>query len=95
MMLSGLHGYSLGVMIVPLEQELGWTRAQISAGPLIISCIGLFAGPVVGLGIDRIGPRPIAIAGVLSTCSAIAFLATTTSDVEYRGGCAGCCSGWR
>ncbi len=82
MMLAGVYGYSLGVMIVPLEQEFGWSRAQISAGPLIVSCIALFAGPVVGLGIDRIGPRPIAIAGVLLTCSAIAFLATTAAAVE-------------
>ena len=82
MMLAGVYGYSLGVMIVPLEQEFGWSRAQISAGPLIVSCIALFAGPVVGLGIDRIGPRPIAIAGVLLTCSAIAFLATTAAAVK-------------
>lgn len=82
MMLSGLYGYSLGVMIVPLEQEFGWSRAQISIGPLIIACMGLLAGPVVGFGIDRIGPRPIALAGVTLTCGALAFLATTSAAIE-------------
>ncbi|MGE3690932.1 MAG: MFS transporter [Novosphingobium sp.] len=82
MMLSGLHGYSLGVMVMPLEQAFGWTRAQISIGPLIISCIGLVAGPIVGAGIDRIGPRPIAMAGVALTCAAIAFLSTATASIE-------------
>jgi len=82
MMLSGLYGYSLGVMILPLEQEFGWSRAQISIGPLIISCIALLAGPVVGIGIDRIGPRPIAIAGVALTCAALAFISTTSPAIE-------------
>ena len=82
MMLSGLYGYSLGVMLVPLEQEFGWTRAQIAIGPLIVSCIALVAGPLVGMAIDRVGPRPIAMAGVVLTCCAVAFLSTATSGIE-------------
>src|SRR5262245_39125735 len=39
--LCAVHGYSLGVMIIPLEQEFGWSRAEITTGPLIISFIAL------------------------------------------------------
>ncbi|MEZ5734523.1 MAG: MFS transporter [Novosphingobium sp.] len=41
--LCSAHGYSLGVMILPIEQEYGWSRAEISAGMLILSLIALVA----------------------------------------------------
>ena len=47
-MLASSHGYSLGVMIRPLEQEFGWPRAQISAGFVFIAILALLAGPIIG-----------------------------------------------
>ena len=79
--LCAVHGYSLGVMIIPLEQEFGWSRAEITAGPLAISFIALLCAPLVGLAIDRFGPRPIGLFGVLFFCAALAFASTTTSDI--------------
>lgn len=80
--LAAVNGYSLGVMIGPLEREFGWSRTAISIGPLIISCMGLVGGPLVGLGIDRFGPRRIAIIGVLAYCCALAFVSTAGGDVS-------------
>lgn len=80
-MLCSVHGYSIGVMIGPLEQEFGWTRAQISTGPLIISVIALFAAPLAGVAVDRFGPRRIGMFGVLFFCAALALLSTATSNV--------------
>lgn len=74
--LCAIHGYSLGVMIPPLEREFGWQRAEISAGLMIISMIALIGAPLVGLAIDRLGPRRIGLAGILLFCSALALLAT-------------------
>jgi MFS family permease len=79
--LAAVHGYSLGVMMAPLEAEYGWTRAQISAGPLVASTIALFAAPLGGLGVDRFGPRRIAIIGVVLFCSALAFASTAGPDI--------------
>lgn len=80
-LLSATHSYSLGVMIGPLEQEFGWTRSQISSGPLIIAIIGLFAAPLVGRAVDQLGPRRIGLAGILLYCTALGALSLATSDI--------------
>jgi MFS family permease len=80
--LCSVHGYSLGVMIVPLEREFGWPRAEISGGLLIISLIALVAAPLVGMAADRFGTRRIALAGVLLFCSCLALLSAATADIR-------------
>lgn len=80
-MLAAVNGYSLGVMIEPLEQEFGWSRTEISIGPMIISFMGLIVAPIVGGGIDRFGPRRIAIIGVVIYCCALAFVSTAHGDI--------------
>lgn len=79
--LVSVHGYSLGVMMTPLEQEFGWSRAQISAGGMIISFISLLLSPFVGVAIDRLGPRPVAITGVIAYSLLLSLFATTTGDI--------------
>jgi len=79
--LCSVHGYSLGVMIVPLEREFGWPRAEISGGMLIISMIALFAAPLTGLATDRLGPRRIALAGIPIFCACLALLSTATANI--------------
>jgi len=79
--LCSVHGYSLGVMIAPLEREFGWPRAEISGGMLIISMIALFAAPLTGLATDRFGPRRIALAGIPIFCACLALLSTASADI--------------
>jgi predicted MFS family arabinose efflux permease len=71
-----VHGYSLGVMIPVIERAFGWPRAQISLGLTIISTIALVGAPLVGLAIDRFGPRRVALPGVLLFCFGLAMLST-------------------
>jgi MFS family permease len=80
-MLATAHGYSLGVMIGPLEQEFGWLRAQISAGLLLIAILALAAGPVIGSLVDRFGARRIGLAGIAFYCPSLACLSLATSDI--------------
>jgi MFS family permease len=80
--LVSLHGYSLGVMMAPLQHEFGWSRTGISAGPMIISMISLLLSPFVGVAIDRLGPRPIAIGGVSAYIALLALVATATADIR-------------
>jgi len=80
-MLCAVHGYSLGVMIGPLEKEFGWSRAEISSGMLITAVIALVASPLVGTAVDRVGPRRIALTGVLAYCGALAALSLTGPSI--------------
>lgn len=73
-MISQLHLYSLGVMTAPLEREFGWSRTQVTSGLMIISMIVFPLAPVVGMAIDRIGPRKIALCGITLYALAIALL---------------------
>ena len=43
--LCSSHGYTLGVMIAPLEDEFHWSRAGITGGLLIISTLAIFLAP--------------------------------------------------
>jgi len=80
-MLATAHGYSLGVMIGPLEAEFGWPRALISAGMLFIAVLALAAGPMIGTLVDRFGARRIGLAGILFYGPALACLSLATSDI--------------
>lgn len=70
--------YAIGPFIEPLQQEFGWTRARISFGLTISSLIGTAMGILVGLLVDRIGSRRIALAGVVLTTASVALLGTAT-----------------
>lgn len=74
MMLLAVHNYSLGAMIHPLEREFGWSRAEISVGPMIPSFAAVVLAPIVGHAVDRFGPRAIALAGVPLFTGALAAL---------------------
>lgn len=76
-----VYVYSTGIMIAPLEQEFGWSRAQISSGPTIVAVIGCLAAPFVGRAIDRFGARRIAIPGVICLCSALAMLSQANASI--------------
>lgn len=79
--LVAVHGYTLGVMIGPLEREFGWTRAQISMGQMIPSMASLVLAPLVGAAVDKFGPRRIALFGVPFFCIALALLSTATGSI--------------
>lgn len=80
-MLISTHGYALSVMILPLEQEFGWPRAQISAGYMIISIVALFGAPLVGNLVDKVGPRKIGLSGILLYCAMLASLSLATPNI--------------
>lgn len=74
MALASVGVYALGIFIAPLEQEFGWTRAEIVGGMTVVAVLGVILAPFVGLVVDRIGPRRIGVFGVLATCLALASL---------------------
>lgn len=72
--LGSIQIYATGVFVAPLEAEFGWSRADISAGLLAPSLLGVLFSPLVGILIDRWGARRLAIPGTLMVCVATAAL---------------------
>ena len=77
---SVLHIYSIGPFIEPLQNEFGWSRAQVSSGISIAAfASGIFCIPV-GMLVDRVGPRRVGLVGVPLMALAVALLGTATGD---------------
>jgi MFS family permease len=81
MVLLPIHSYSLGVMIGPLESEFGWSRSEISAGPLVTSLLTLLLAPVAGRALDRYGPRRIALIGIPLFSVALSLISTAGPNI--------------
>lgn len=74
MALASVGAYTMGVFIEPLQQEFGWSRADIAGGMMVSSVLSVISGPFVGLMVDRVGPRRIGLAGlVMATMATAAF----------------------
>lgn len=75
MSLTAVTTYTLGLFVVPLEQEFGWNRTLITSGLTVYAIIGVLFSAVVGALVDRIGPRRVAIPGVILYCLFLGALA--------------------
>ena len=53
-----------GVLIVPLEQDLGWSRSFLSFAVSVGLLLFGFAGPLAGWLVDRAGPRAVMLGGL-------------------------------
>jgi len=81
MTLLAVPTYTNGVMVIPLEKAFGWTRAEIASGPVIAAILSVFMGPLIGILVDRFGPRRIGVAGALNMCLAVALLSQTNGSL--------------
>ena len=62
---GGFHLYGFTVFFLPITQELGLTRAATSLVFSLARAEGAIEGPLAGYLIDRFGPRPMMLAGVI------------------------------
>ena len=51
----------LPIVIGPMNEDLGWSFAQISIGITIYGIVGAMLAPVVGALVDRYGVKPVAL----------------------------------
>ena len=75
------HVYGLSQFIEPLEQEFGWTRAQLSFGITLSSLAGALSGIFVGMTVDRWGARRVALPGIIGYCTVFALLGLLTTSL--------------
>jgi MFS family permease len=76
-----IQTYGIGPFVTSLEQEFDWSRAEVMIGLTISNAIGVLFNFAVGVLADRLGPRRVALAGVVVKTGAIALLATATGSV--------------
>lgn len=87
MSLAALLTSVFGVMLGPLEAEFGWSRAEISTGPAVVSVMGLFLATPAGFLIDRLGARRCGLFVVLISCTAIAAMSTIGDSLWHWWAC--------
>lgn len=81
--LASAMNIMLGIMMVPIEREFGWSRAEISSGALIVSMMGVLFAPAAGYAIDRLGARRVGLAVVVLMSGAIMLMSTTTNNLWH------------
>jgi MFS family permease len=83
MILAASSTNTIGVMIPSIEKEFGWTRAEISSGPMILSVVGILFSTAAGYAIDRLGARKVGIAVAFAMTGSLALMGTATSNIWY------------
>ena len=64
-LILGTASFSVGVFIQPMREEMGWSLAAIALGFSLRSFEQGLLAPFSGILVDRLGPRRMAITGVI------------------------------
>jgi len=80
---GGFHLYGFTVFFLPITQELGLSRAATSLVFSLARAEGAIEGPLAGYLIDRLGPRPMILAGVILSGIGYMLLATIESYTGF------------
>lgn len=57
--------FLFGVVLKPVSEEFGWDRAQLTGAVMLGMVVISICQPLVGILVDRIGPKRILVAGLL------------------------------
>ncbi len=77
-LVSGVSFWAFGLYIDPLEDEFGWSRAEVSLGFSVSLLVSGLSAPLVGRWIDARGPRSAIVIGAVLTAATYLLLATTS-----------------
>ena len=72
--LGTFHLLALGVLMKPLGDAFGWSRAAVSGAYTLFCVMVLLSGPPIGLLIPRFGERALAVAGVVLISLTLALI---------------------
>jgi MFS transporter, OFA family, oxalate/formate antiporter len=62
---TSLYGSTFGLMMLPIQKELGWSRGDITFSLTVMTIVGPAILPLVGWVIDNVRLRPLILWGVL------------------------------
>jgi predicted MFS family arabinose efflux permease len=74
---------SFGLFVVPLSQEFGWGRGEISAGFTVMSLAVALLAPVAGSLIDRYGPRRLLLPAIVTFAAVMAAMSLMTANIWH------------
>jgi len=78
--LMNLPVHSVGIFMNALEADLGWKRSIIASGMMFTSLSSILFAPLVGMVVDRFGPRRVALIGSSAVCVSFGMLGLTTAN---------------
>lgn len=84
---GGVPAATLGLFMAPLEQDFGWSRAQLAAGMTIFAIVTTPLSPFAGALVDKFGTRRIALPGMLLSALAFASFGLMGSAYVWWIGC--------
>ena len=64
-MAGGSIRQAFGVLVVPLQENMGWSPATVTLAYSIASLVGATLAPISGMATDRFGSRKVIVVGVL------------------------------
>ncbi|GGJ47046.1 MFS transporter [Deinococcus roseus] len=79
----GILYYTFSVFTLPMEQELGWTRAQTSLGFSIALLVSGLLGPILGKHVDKKGARSLMTLGSLMGSVLVLLWANVQTIWQY------------
>lgn len=79
---ASIVSYSSSLFIEPLQNEFGWSRAQIMSGHSISALAGAIFAPFTGLAVDKFGPRRLGIVAIIAVCLAVALFGLAGPNIN-------------
>jgi MFS family permease len=79
----GTSQYLFGVLVVPIQHELGWSRAAVSGAYSLSFVISGVLGVPIGRLLDRHGARALMTAGSLLGAICLALLSGVTAEWHF------------
>lgn len=85
---SALYGSTFGLMMLPMQKDLGWSRGDIAFSLTLMTLAGPAILPLVGWLIDRVRLRPLVLWGVVLQSFSLAGFGLMQGSVwVYYGLC--------
>lgn len=82
--------YTMGLFVVPVTEEFGWSRTEFQLSLLFSTGFGVFTSPIIGLLIHRYGARTVALFGLAGLSLAFIIPATSTGALWQFYGAYAC-----
>ncbi len=79
--LTGIVFYTHGVFVVPITEEMGWSRGATQFAFSFVMMSAAITAPFIGLITDKFGARRLALFGLFALAFAFAGLSLTTSNI--------------
>ena len=76
--------FSLPVLLVPIEQDTGWSRTGISSAMTFGFLAMAFGSMAWGATVDRFGPRLVVLTGSILIALTLAWASRASSLVEFQ-----------